>query len=451
MGRPKVVLFHPRTRHERNYRYYHVPYSLLSVASTLEREHLEVVLIDDNVEQKVDYRGDLLVWEPDLLCVGISSMIGAQIEGGIEFAKAVRDARRDIPIVWGGALPTVLPDDTIAHPCVDIAVRGQGEETFRELVERLGNGESWESINGISYRGKDDEKIHRPPRQFADLNIFPAYTAAYSLVNLENYIWPDEHIANRTISYHSSQGCPFECGFCCEVSLWQRWWSGLSPSRILADIQYLVQRFGVNGIKFYDSEFFIDRNRALTFAQGLLERGASIHWAASAHPKSLCALSDEQLGLLRRSGLVRLLVGAESGVQQELELIGKKVNRDVMFEIARRCAQHGIFVCFTFVVGFPSMPSSHIDATLDFAEELARVEPMHEQKLHFYAPYPGSPLYKLALDSGFKPPARLEEWSRYDYYDILTPWVDPKYAPVIRQFNETHYPYLRSPKPEAQS
>jgi len=442
MSKRKIVLFHPRTLHEKNYRYYHVPYSLLAVASALDLDRFEVILIDDNVNQKVDYRSDLLAWESELLCVGISSMIGAQIEGGLEFAKAVRSLDKNIPIVWGGPLPTMLPEETTAHWCVDIAVRGQGEITFQELVGRLEVGTSVDSIEGISYRRMDGKIIHNPARPFIDLNAFPPYTKVYPLVNLENYIWPDEHIADRTISYHSSQGCPFNCGFCCEVALWHRWWSGLSASRILDDVQYLVERFGVNGIKFYDSEFFIDRERVLAFAQGLLDRGLKIRWAASVHPRNLYLMSDESLDLLRRGGLARLLVGAESGVQQELDLIGKKINREMIFEVAKRCARHHIVICFTFVAGFPSMPSSHIDETLAFAERLHRFEPMHEAKVHFFAPYPGAPLYQLALNCGFKPPTTLEGWSRYDYYGILTPWVDRKYLPIFRQFNETHYPYI---------
>jgi len=442
MSRKKIALFHPRTLHEKNYRCYHVPYSLLAVASSLDLQSYEVILIDDNVKQRADYRSDLLTWESDLLCVGISSMIGAQIKGAIEFAKAVRSLGRNIPIVWGGPLPTMLPEETTAHWCVDIAVQGQGEITFKELVKRLQAGTSLDGIKGISYRGKDGEIIYNLPRPFVDLNAFPPYTKVYLLLNLENYVWPDEHIANRTISYHSSQGCPFNCGFCCEVSLWHRWWSGLSASRILDDIQYLVKRFDINGIKFYDSEFFIDRKRAISFAQGLLDRGLKIRWAASVHPRNLYRMSDEQLDLLHRSGLARLLVGAESGVKQELDLIGKNIDRDIIFEVARRCARYGIVVCFTFVTGYPSMPSSYVDETLVFAEELSRYEPMHEQKLHFFAPYPGAPLYQLALDHGFRPPMSLEKWAQYDYYDILTPWVDRKYAPIFRQFNETHYPYI---------
>lgn len=438
----KIVLFHPSTLHEKNYRHYHVPYSLLATASLLDFQKYEVIVIDENVNPQRDHQSDLLTWEDDLLCVGISSMIGAQIKGALRFAESVRSLRRRIPIVWGGALPTILPRETASHQYVDIAVQGQGEITFKEIVQMLETDSPIQDIRGISYRKQNGEIVVQRPRPFEDLNAFPPYTTVYPLVNLENYIWPDEHIASRTISYHSSQGCPYACGFCSEVSLWNRWWSGLWSSRVLDDIQYLVEKFRVNGIKFYDSEFFINRKRALNFAQELIDRKLNIKWAASIHPKNLHMLTDEELTLVQKSGLARLLVGAESGVQQELDLIGKKVEKKIIYEVADRCAQRGIVICFTFVTGYPSMPSHHIDETLSFAEDLHKFQPMHEAKLHFYGPYPGAPLYQLALNYGFHPPESFEEWSLYDYYDILTPWVDQKYAPLLREFNQTHYPYV---------
>ncbi len=442
MSKKKIILFHPRTLHENNYRYYHVPYSLLAVAAVLDLQKYEVIIIDDNVSQKQNYQNELLASEPELLCVGISSMVGAQIKGAVKFAKSVRDLTHPIPIIWGGALPTMLPQETASHPCVDIAVQGQGEITFREVVKRLEANESLKGVEGITYRDQDGKMVQNSPRSFVDLDEFPPYTEVYPLVKLENYIWPDEHIASHTISYHSSQGCPFNCGFCCEVSLWKRWWSSLSASRILDDIQYLVKHFGVNGIKFYDSEFFINRKRALDFAQGLIDRQLDIRWAASIHPKNLHRMTDKHLSLLHQSGLTRLLIGAESGVQQELDLIDKKVSKEVIYEAAKRCAQHEIVICFTFVTGYPSMPDNHIDETLRFADKLHKFQPIHEAKLHFYGPYPGAPLYQLAINYGFQPPTSLEEWAQYDYYNILTPWLDQKYAPMLREFNETHYPYI---------
>jgi radical SAM superfamily enzyme YgiQ (UPF0313 family) len=136
------------------------------------------------------------------------------------------------------------------------------------------------------------------------------------------------------------------------------------------------------------------------------------------------------------------LLGAESGIQDELDLVGKGTTQEMVLRLAKLCSKYDIVACFTFVTGYPTSPPSSIETTLDFARQLREVDDRHECKVHFYAPYPGTPLYSYALEHGFIPPKTLEEWSWYDYYEIVTPWVDNKYQQLMREFNETAYPYL---------
>lgn len=443
MERPVVLLFHPRTFHERNYRYFHIPYSLLSAAISMDRAAYEVILIDNNVVGRDDFTPELLALRGRLLCVGISSMIGHQIADGLAFARCVRAVDERVPIVWGGALPTVLPELTIRHDLIDIVVLGQGQETLPDVLAALSRKTDLSDVRGIAYKVGDH--IHSTSgRPFADLNRFPSFTTVYDLVNVRDYIRFDEHINDRTVSYHSSQGCPFNCGFCSEVALWNHRWSGLSPERIVHDIERMATDFGINGVKFYDAEFFINQARALAYAQAVVDRGLNIRWAAAVHPRNADRLTDEQLALLARSGASRLLMGAESGVEQELELIGKRTNREMIVRVAARCSRFGISASFSFVTGYPDVPQGNVQATLDFASELAGIDERHEVKIHFFAPYPGTPLFARAVQNGFVPPQTLEGWSTYDYYEVTTPWIDRSWEPAIREFNEQHYPYLKS-------
>lgn len=441
MSKRKIILFHPRTYHERNYRYYHIPYSLLTVASPLDLGEFDVIIIDNNVNKKEDYKDFISRSNDEILCIGISCMIGAQIKDALRFSKQVKEVNPQIPIIWGGALPTLLPEMTTSHELVDITVRGQGEITFSDLVYRLKQNIPWNGVLGISFNN-NRKVIHNPDRPFEDLNNFPPYSKVYHLIDVNNYIFPDEHIALKTVSYHSSQGCPYSCGFCCEVPLWRRWWSGLSPERMVMDIQYLINRYNINAIKFYDSEFFIKLSRAIKFAKGLLQRGIKIRWGASIHPRNLYRIKDDEMKIFADSGLRRLLIGVESGVQEELNFIKKNITLDMIFEVAEKCRNYDIIGCFTFITGYPHMPERNVYKTLSFTQRLMDKFPEHEIKLHLYAPYPRTPLYSLALKYGFVPPQSLEEWADYDYYEVTTTWAKSEWAEKIREFNEDYYPYL---------
>lgn len=435
-----VVLFHPRTFHEQNYRYYHVPYSLLSISSLVNRDKYEIVIWDNNLIQKDDFKPLLSSLGENLFCVGISSMIGYQIADGLSFAKQVRNYDKDIPIIWGGPLPTVLPEITINNPLVDIIVKGQGQITFPELLNGIEKN-TLNEVNGIEFKENGITKKTND-RLFIGFNNFPEFSSVYDLVDLSSYIRADEHISDRTISFHSSQGCPFNCGFCSEVALWNHRWGGFSADKVVKDIRYLVKNFNINGIKFYDAEFFIDKKRTLDIATLLIEQDLKIKWGAAVHPLNLDRLNNKEFELLKHSGASRLLIGAESGVEDELILVNKKTNKNMLKILAERCAKFDISASFTFVTGYPGMPSRNIQDTINFAAELAHISPIHETKVHFYAPYPGTPLYEAAKTAGFKPPLTLEEWAFYDYYEIVTPWVDKKWESIVRNFNEGHYPYI---------
>jgi anaerobic magnesium-protoporphyrin IX monomethyl ester cyclase len=441
MKKSKIILFHPRTQHEKNYRYYHVPYSVLSLATMLDPSIFDVIILDNNCNNIDDYSEILSTIGDNILCVGISAMIGKQISDGLLFANSVRAFNPTIPIIWGGPITTFIPEETISNENIDVLVIGQGEITFAELVFAILENRRLGIVKGIIYKEKNKIKI-TPKRLIVPIGNFPNYKAVFKLIPISNYIRSDEHINSRTISYHSSQGCVYNCGFCCEIPLWEKKWSGFFVHKIIEDIEYLISNHGINGLKFYDSEFFINKNRVIHLAKEFINNNYNLKWYASIHPNNFIKLDIKELNILKKSGLSRLLVGAESGVEEELKLINKKTIKKSIEEIAKICSALEIHACFTFITGYPDTTSDSIEKTVEFATKLINIDSRHECKIHFYAPYPKTPLYKYAIGKGFVPPKTLDEWSEYDYYDITTPWVEEKYETIIRKFNETYYPYI---------
>jgi len=441
MSKGLIILYYPKTLHEKAYRHFYLPYSLLSIASMLDESLYQVMILDANLQIISQASIETIISNRRLVCVGISSMVGHQIRGGLAFAKLVRSIDNSIPIVWGGPLSTMLPDLTISHPLVDIVVIGQGQITFKEVVRCLDAGGDLSKVQGIYFK-HNGKVVKTPPRRFVSWKSFPQFASSYRLVDVYKYIRNDEHINSKTISYHSSQGCPFNCGFCSEVALWKHRWEGFDANYIVLDIVELIKNYGINGVKFYDAEFFVDRYRATKFAQRLLDKGIKIKWAAAVHPRNFLRLTDEQLYVLISSGLRRLLVGAESGVQSELDLVGKKITPGSIKWIAHKCSKLGIVCSFSFVTGYPGFPLEQILDTIRFANKLRQIDSEHECKIHLYAPYPGTPLYQLAISHGFIPPSTLNEWSYYDYYEKTTPWVPARMAKLVAKFNRNNYIYL---------
>jgi len=432
----KIILYHPKTHHEKNYRFFWIPYSILSVAAPLIDGGYDVEIWDNNLNERTDYRKKLSSVLEDTICIGVSSMIGHQITCGLRFSKQVKEINSKIPIAWGGALSTLVPETTLKNKFIDFIVRGQGESGFLGLIHYL-EGKQKSIPKNVGY--KNNGKINEGENTvFEDKNTFPRYP--FKIINIKRYIRNDPQINTRVLNYVSSQGCPFGCGFCTDTSIYHQKWSALDVDRVIDEVRFLIKGFKLNGIKFYDSNFFVNKKRTIDFARRFSE--ISVSWAASAHPKNLLDLTSKDFDILRQSNLKRLLIGAESGVQEELNLVKKGIKVKDIEKLADALNKKDIIASFTFIVGYPKMPEENIDITLKFAERLATEYKNHEFKIHIYLPFPGTPLYELAKNCGFSPPSTLEDWSRLDYYEKQTPWISSEHETDVRIFNETYCPYV---------
>ena len=247
------------------------------------------------------------------------------------------------------------------------------------------------------------------------------------MIDVERYVRDDPTVSKRTLNYVSSQGCVYKCQFCYEL-VYKRNYSKISAPILLDEITSLVERFNLSGIKFYDADWFVDIKRAAEFSKGLIDRNIPLQWAASINPKDVVRarkLTPNLLSLLAKSGCTRLLMGVESGSDRVLnEIVMKEITRSEILRVAHEIAAAGIMGSYTFIVGFPGETDREQDETFAFIEELWQLSPRPETRVHLFAPYPGTPLFDTAINHGFCPPSRLDEWSNFDYYESQTPWTN---------------------------
>ncbi len=435
----KIILFYPKTDHEKNYLYYWIPYSLLTIASGCIDSRYDILLIDENASSIDEYWNTITNDIDSIICIGISCMTGHQIENGIDFAKSIRKLNENIPIIWGGPHPTLFPKETLHNEYVDYVIQGQGELRLPLLIEHIiSNKEKPYHLEGIGE--KVDEKMYlNKGHVMADKKDFPPFP--WHLLDLSKYIKSDNDINTRTLNYISSQGCPFHCGFCSEVALYSGKWTSFNVDRVIADIRYLVNTYELNGIKFYDANLFGKKRHALEIAKQLIP--LDIQWAASGHPATLSTLTDDEWDLLKESGCKRLLIGLESGSQEVLDSIHKNFDIRKAISLAEKLRDHGMIGSFTFIVGFPNRVDKYeVEKTLELAKSIRSVSDKHECKIHFYAPYPGTPLWEDAIRQGFVGPDQLEDWASFDYYCIETPWMPKSLEAQIHLFNKESCPYV---------
>jgi len=414
-----VVLVYPNTGLDVRGVSVWLPLAVLQVAATIHRDY-DVVIVDQRTSD--DWRRDLAAaLDEDTLCVGISSMTGTQIKGGLEAARAVRELDPALPIVWGGNHPTLAPNSTARHPLVDVVVLGEGEDTFRRLVEALEKGHDWRGLPNLAFK-RDGEVVRTgtgtDPAFFVDQDELPALP--YHLVDVESYISGPLLFGRelRSLPYIGSVGCPYPCTFCCQPVLSSRRWRKQSPEVLLERTHELVQKYALDAIEFHDEEFFVDRKRGAAIAERI---GGDYDWYVQTRMDDLLHLD---LDLLERNGLRVVQPGLETGSPRILEPITKRETLDDFHGANRKLATTGIRSTYNFMMGYPTETDEDLIATVDLALQLLDENPNASiSGFYVFVPYPGSELFDLAVRDGFVPPDTLEGWSAFNRQHLDTPWI----------------------------
>jgi radical SAM superfamily enzyme YgiQ (UPF0313 family) len=424
--RLKVVLYNPSAV------FFTMPLALLAVGSELDPEAYDVVVIDGRLEP--DAERAVVSQLDGAVCLGVTVLTGAPISDALRVSRAAKRARPDLTVVWGGWHPSMFARECLTESAVNVTVRGQGEETFAEIVRRLCDGTSLEGCAGCTVRLADGTIQENPPRPLAPIDKFRAHD--YGLIPVERYF---NLKGKRQFDYISSQGCNFRCAFCSDPFVYGRKWVGLEPTRMAMRLKELWDRYHFDDVNFQDETFFTKRDRVEAMADRIIASGLKITWAATMRADQGVRLPEEVWKLCKQSGLRRLLVGVESGSNEMLKRIRKDIKIEQVYETADRMLKYRLAGYFPFIVGFPDESGESIQATLDCAKRLRSMSPDFLTPIYYFKPYPGSALVTEAVEKGFLLPATLEAWSEFDYVaGEPGPWVTPEKFELIERFKFYH-------------
>lgn len=434
MPKNTVILYNPIPSQNKGHK--GVPLSLLAIAAPLEKDGYNIKIVDANMED--DCLPKIFQYINDALCVGITCMTGHQIKGALEAARAVKDKIPAMPVVFGGWHPTILPEQTLKNNYVDIVVRGQGESSFRELVEGLKKGAAFDGIKGISYK-RQEKIISNEDRPLEGIN--DTYAMPYHLLDdIEKYIYNDWY-GDRILSYVSSFGCPHKCKFCAEHNMSRGTWKGLSPERVVKEISDLVQRYRLDGIAFYDSNFFASEERVKKICSGIVK--SNIRWGnANGTVTRLLRYNPQTWLLMKESGCSEILIGAESGDNEILNFIEKGSRAEDIIKLKEVSKPYNIKLWVSLMAGLPYDLSAaeapikrELKACARLLKKLYKIDKNDRYALFIYTPYPGTSLYEYSIQNGVKVPQTLEAWSEFNLNTINIPWVNKKYIKTVEFFS----------------
>jgi len=372
------------------------PLGLAYIASMLRQNH-EVKIIDSSILNYIigDVERELRSFNPDV--VGVTSVTPSIYEA-YKVAETAKKVREDCTVILGGPHATFMPRQTMEEcEYIDIIVRGEGEETTRELIENIEKGVPLNKVMEITFR-KENGIIDTEPRPFIK-NIDDIPFPSRDLLPMHLY----KFNGVKYTTMLTSRGCPFGCSFCSSSRLFGGYWRGRSPENVLEEIKTVYGEYGIRNIEFMDDTFTLDQKRAEKICDGIIEQGWDISWGASSRVDTL---SKELAEKMKKAGCWIIFLGIESGSQKILDTIGKRITLEQAKKAVEILKDAGIQVLGSFIIGFMQDTKETIKETIKFAKSLN----LDYAEFSILTPYPGTPIFDYAKKNNM---LLTEDWSKY--------------------------------------
>ena len=341
-----------------------------------------------------------------------------------ETCRALKELMPDCKILMTGTHPAALPQRTMREEAIDFVCDAEGPVTIHALAHSLKIGaKSFNHVESLWYRMGNVSMKTQSGLLMDDLDRnMPG--GAWHLLPMKNYRshnWHAfEHINERSpyVSLHTSLGCPYKCSFCCiqapfktgqknEGNSYRMW----SPAAVGAEIEFLVSQYGVRNIKFVDEMFVLNKAHVLGVCDEIKRRGLGDKINIWAYAR-VDTVKREFLEPLRKAGFRWLALGIESASKHVRDGVEKgRFGSEEIIGTVRRVQQEGINVIGNYIFGLPDDTHETMQDTLDLALEA------NCEFANFYSAmaYPGSKLYTMALEKGWKLPERWIGYSQHSY------------------------------------
>lgn len=364
--------------------------------------------------------------------------------GAEAILASLNEINPEIFTLLTGLHPSALPDQTLREEKVDFVCQGEGFHTLPKLLDTLKSGGTKFEIEGLWYR-KDGGILANPrPALYQNLDDLPM--PAWDLLPMEKYRAHNwhcfDHIQNRQpyVAIYTSLGCPFHCSFCCISALFGK--PGIryrSPQKVVEEIDFLVNHYGLRNIKIIDEMFAMNEARVIDICDPIIQRGYDLNFWAYARVNTV---TPRMLGKMKEAGIDWVAYGFESGSKRVLEEATKGYRLDTVEKVVKMTYDLGIRICANFIFGLPEDDFDSMHETLKLMLDI------NAEWANIYAAmaYPGSRLYELAIENHWPLPESWQAYSQYGYETLPLPTKYLRGGQVLAFRDYAFETYYRNPR-----
>lgn len=302
-------------------------------------KEIDTNILEFNINQSMDYiLQEIYLGEYEI--VGISTYIW-NIKEVLELCEKLKIVRPSTKIILGGPEVSFESLELMKdNPSIDYIIRGEGEQTYSELINYLVNNEGdLKELDGITYRIGNEVILNKERKLLENLNLIPSP------------FYGELDYKNKIIYYETSRGCPFNCAFCLSSTI-----KGLrffDINRVKRDLDYLISK-GVSQVKFVDRTFNANKKYSMEIMEYIMNKNPeniNFHFEVTAH-----LLDEEMLEFLKKpkDGLFQLEVGVQSTNEKTILAVGRDTDFNKLSYVVKKIRSYNnIHQHLDLIVGLP--------------------------------------------------------------------------------------------------
>ena len=362
------------------------PLGLLYVSAYLKSKNIANDVFDTTFSSQESQLGFILEKQPKIICIYTNLMTKVEV---IKLIKILKTEKFNFPkIVLGGPDVTYNIENYLKSG-VDFLVIGEGEETTFELYNSIMDNGNFHEVDGIAFLENDTIIQTNARTKFKELDELPLPNR--EAINMHNYLetWKNNH-GESSMTISTQRGCPYTCKWC-STAVYGQSYRRRPANQVATEMKMLKEQYNPDAIWFVDDVFTISHKWLSAFHEEVMKQNAQIRFECITRAERL---NEEILRLLKEAGCFRIWIGAESGSQEIIDAMDRRVDVNHVKKIIQDTNAMGIETGTFIMLGYPGETEKNIDETIQYLKE---AKPTHYTITVAY-PIKGTSLYNEIED-----------------------------------------------------
>jgi radical SAM superfamily enzyme YgiQ (UPF0313 family) len=398
----------------------YVPLGILYLSAWLEKSGVENFIFDSTFSSFEKMKKEMLHQKPPLIGIYTNLMTKLNVLRIISF---VRSELKGSKIILGGPEIRHYAKEYLEYGA-DILAIGEGEETMLEICKHFSQHKNLpQNCAGTAFIIDGQLRINEERNLLRDINTLPFPNRKKINMSLYMNAWKKHH-GKSMISVSTMRGCPYTCKWCSRA-VYGGTYRRRSPVLVAEELLQIKNEYAPDAVWFVDDVFTISHKWLREFASEVKAKNAIIPYEIITRADRM---NEEVVQLLKESGCFRIWIGAESGSQEIIDSMDRRVKVEQVREMIQLAKKSGIEAGTFIMLGYPGETKKHIRETI---RHLQLSNPDHYTVTITY-PIKGTPLFS-EVEGNILTPVYFSENTDRDidftrahpkkYYEYAVRWV----------------------------